>query len=171
MKKVGFSGQTFFIYLSIRIFLRKFYSINIVSPNKFLLANPILLTGISEEALRTSKGDISWSWYIVGEGENGQFITIDLSPGRLGRCYDSFWDCHAMPGYSQRIDNHLPKYYCDYLQIKEGIGIVSKLSLNLMAMLMTKANNRNFFTCIPVTVLFIQALLRRKHRAAYLDEI
>ena len=87
----------------VSLFRSSAYSINIVSPNKFLLANPVLFTGISEEDLHASKGDISWSWYIVGEGENGQYITIDLSPERLGRCYDSFWDCHAMPGYSQIV--------------------------------------------------------------------
>lgn len=79
------------------------YSLNIVSPSRFLLANPVFFTGVSREDLLSSKSDISWSWYIIGEGDRGQFITIDLSPERLGRCYDSFWDCHAMPGYSQIV--------------------------------------------------------------------
>lgn len=87
----------------VSLFCSSVYSMNIVSPDKFLLANPVLFTGISEADLRASKGDISWSWYIIGAGENGQFITIDLNPKRLGRCYDSFWDCHAMPGYSQIV--------------------------------------------------------------------
>jgi len=76
------------------------YSIKIVSANEFLLANNVLFSGINKNDLLASKEDISWAWYIVGEGENGQLITIDLAPERLGRCYDSFWDCHAMPGYS-----------------------------------------------------------------------
>ncbi len=87
----------------ISLFQASAYSMKIVPPNKFLLANPFFFKGISDEELQTSKNDISWSWYIVGEGENGQYITIDLAPGRLGRCYDSFWDCHAMPGYTQII--------------------------------------------------------------------
>ena len=87
----------------VSLFSSSAYSINIVSPNKFLLANPVIFTGVSEEDLYASKGDISWSWYLIGKGENGQFITIDLAKDRLGRCYDSFWDCHAMPGSSQII--------------------------------------------------------------------
>lgn len=87
----------------VSLFRSSAYSIEIVSPAKFLLANPNLFAGIGKEDLYASREDISWSWYIIGEGENGQFITIDLSPNRLGRCYDSFWDCHAMPGYSQII--------------------------------------------------------------------
>lgn len=87
----------------VALFRSSAYSMNIVSPDRFLLANPVLFTGVSEEDLHAIKGDISWSWYIVGSAENGQYITIDLFPERLGRCYDSFWDCHAMPGYSQII--------------------------------------------------------------------
>jgi len=96
--------QTFYqLCGGVSLFRSSAYSLNIVSPNKFLLANPVLLTGISEEDLHASKRDLSWSWYIVGEGGNGQWITIDLSSERAGWCYDSFWDCHAMPGYSPII--------------------------------------------------------------------
>jgi len=76
------------------------YTIKIVSPNDFALANPKIFESFSREELAESKEDISWSWYIVAEGENSQYITIDLDPTRLGRCYDSFWDSYAMAGSS-----------------------------------------------------------------------
>jgi hypothetical protein len=38
--------------------------------------------------------DVSWDWYIIGEGENTQYITINLNTERLGICYDSFWEAH-----------------------------------------------------------------------------
>jgi len=71
------------------------YSVSIVPPRKMVLANPIILNMWSEEELRADSGDdISWSWYIIAEGENSQYLTIDLSRERLGYCYDSFWDIH-----------------------------------------------------------------------------
>lgn len=79
------------------------YYMEILPPDRFVLANPVIFIGVGESELRASISDISWSWYIVGEGANRQFMTIDLSSERLGRCYDSFWDSHAMPGYSPII--------------------------------------------------------------------
>lgn len=50
----------------VSLFRSSAYSMNIVSPKEFLLANPVLFTGIREDDLRASKEDISWTWYIVG---------------------------------------------------------------------------------------------------------
>lgn len=88
---------------SISLFRSSAYSIEIYPPQRLILANPVIFIGVNENELRASKNDISWSWYIVAQGENNQFITIDFAPERLGRCYDSFWDTHAMPGSSQII--------------------------------------------------------------------
>lgn len=87
----------------VSLFPSSAYSIEIVPPNHLVLANPVIFIGIDKDELKTSINDISWSWHIVGEGANRQFLTIDLAVERLGRCYDSFWDCHAMPGYSPII--------------------------------------------------------------------
>ena len=45
-------------------------------------------------------------WYILAQDQpynayeaGVQTVTIDFDPDRLGRCYDSFWDRHASPGY------------------------------------------------------------------------
>jgi hypothetical protein len=77
------------------------FPVCIVPPQRLVLANPVIFVGASEEELEATKNDISWSWYIIGEGHSAQYITIDLSPQRLGRCYDSFWDRH--PGNSSII--------------------------------------------------------------------
>ena len=43
--------------------------------------------------------DITDTWHVVVDGGDGeQFISVDLHPDRLGRCYDSFEDVHGMPG-------------------------------------------------------------------------
>jgi hypothetical protein len=67
------------------------YSILIVPPQDFLLANPIIVGELCEE-------DISSDWYICATDRNGEYITIDLNPKRLGRCYDSFYDRHGVVG-------------------------------------------------------------------------
>src|SRR5262245_38057512 len=44
--------------------------------------------------------DITSSWYIVAHLPNdGNYITIDLSNNRFGRCYDSSLGRHGNPGY------------------------------------------------------------------------
>lgn len=78
------------------LFLNSDYPIYIVSPQEFVLANPIIAGELCPE-------DISSEWYIVANDKNGQYITIDLSPERLGRCYDSFWDRHGLVGDSPII--------------------------------------------------------------------
>lgn len=75
----------------------------IVPPAKLLPSNPVILLGMTEEDIAATKDDISWSWYILGEADNAQYITIDLSPERLGKCYDSFWELH--PGNSPIISH------------------------------------------------------------------
>ena len=80
------------------------YSIEIVPPSGVVLANAKFFIGLNEKDLAAIKDDISWSWYIIGDGgENLRYITIDLASERLGRCYDSFWDSYAMPGSSPII--------------------------------------------------------------------
>lgn len=67
------------------------YAIKIVSPQEFVLANPVI---IGERA----EYDISSNWYIIGDDINGDYITIDLDKSRLGLCYISFWDTHGVAG-------------------------------------------------------------------------
>jgi len=63
------------------------YVINIITPQDFVSANPVILGEHLED-------DISSSWYIVAVDGNGEFLTIDLADSRLGQCYDSFNELH-----------------------------------------------------------------------------
>lgn len=74
------------------------YPITIVPPNDFVLANPVIVGELCEE-------DISADWYIIGTGGSSEFITIDLSEGRLGKCYDSYVDRHGVVGENAIIAN------------------------------------------------------------------
>ncbi|MEI5906963.1 SMI1/KNR4 family protein [Bacillus spongiae] len=75
----------------IDLFITSEYSISISSPNKFELANPIIIGERGEY-------DISCEWYIIGSDKNNDYITVDLNSERFGRCYDSFWDRHGVVG-------------------------------------------------------------------------
>lgn len=66
------------------------YGMEVVGPAEFVRANPAI---VGEDDV----DDPSHDWFIVGQWEE-QYVTVDLAPSRLGRCYDSFWDRHASPG-------------------------------------------------------------------------
>lgn len=65
--------------------------VNIVPPDEFILANPVIVGERCEE-------DITADWYIVANDGNGDYLTVDLNKDRVGRCYDSFWDRHGVVG-------------------------------------------------------------------------
>lgn len=67
------------------------YATSIVPSQEFTAANPVIIGGQDES-------DISSSWYIVGSSGGTEYLTIDLSRERLGRCYDSFSDRHGVAG-------------------------------------------------------------------------
>jgi len=74
----------------------------------FVLANPVILgQKIFEEMAASNeyKNEISMNWYIVVSDGNGDYLTIDLDRKRLGRCYDSFHETHALIGDTPIIAN------------------------------------------------------------------
>lgn len=75
----------------VTLFGSQSYVANIVPPEEFKLANPIIVGELCEE-------DITSEWYTIVNDGNGDYLTIDLSSERLGRCYDSFWDRHGLVG-------------------------------------------------------------------------
>lgn len=75
----------------LRLFQSAGYPVFIVSPNKLILANPVIVGDVYED-------DISSDWYIIADDGNGDYFTIDLNSERLGRCYDSSHETHALPG-------------------------------------------------------------------------
>ena len=94
------------------LFERSPYSVRIVAPASFVLANPVILVGLTENQLDSTRQEISWSWYLIAEGDSGQYFSIDLAPERLGRCYYTFWDSHAMRGHSPIV----AKSYSNFLE-------------------------------------------------------
>ncbi|MDR2118626.1 MAG: SMI1/KNR4 family protein [Tannerellaceae bacterium] len=78
-------------YSEIILFSNNEYPIRIVGFIDFNKANPIIIGEDVED-------DITNNWFIIAIGNNSQYITIDLSKERLGRCYDSFWDRHGVAG-------------------------------------------------------------------------
>ncbi|MBN6074854.1 SMI1/KNR4 family protein [Aggregatibacter actinomycetemcomitans] len=42
--------------------------------------------------------DISSNWVSIAEDYNGDYLSLDLSPKKLGWCYDSFHETHGLVG-------------------------------------------------------------------------
>jgi antitoxin YokJ len=74
----------------IELFHTDNYGIRIVSASEFIRANPVIVGDDCAD-------DISYDWFIIARAHE-QYVTIDTNPQRLGRCYDSFWDRHGVPG-------------------------------------------------------------------------
>ena len=80
----------------IDLFMDSPFPMSMVRSEEFRVANNIMFEGMNLEDL---KDDITWSWYIVVDYKNGNYITIDLSEARNGLCYDSNWVLHGGNSY------------------------------------------------------------------------
>ncbi|WNS46925.1 SMI1/KNR4 family protein [Paenibacillus sp. MMS20-IR301] len=79
-----------------QLFVSKNYHCQIVPPDEFVLSNPVIIGEVVED-------DITSDWFIVAHDGNGDYLSIDLHPQRLGKCYDSFWDRHGVVGECQVV--------------------------------------------------------------------
>ena len=67
------------------------YAIRVVGPHDLSRTSP-------EVALTECPEDITDSWYIIAREVDEALISVDCHADRLGRCYDSFRDCHGIVG-------------------------------------------------------------------------
>jgi hypothetical protein len=67
------------------------YPISLLPPQQVEPANPVI---VGEQV----DDDISASWYLIAVSDQDEYVTIDLHPDRLGRCYDSFYEVHGVAG-------------------------------------------------------------------------
>ncbi len=81
----------------VSLFYHQSWGFRIVPPTQMVLANPVLLPGQKSDQYEEAV-DISCTWYLIADDFQGNYLTIDLSPKRLGRCYNSFFGYHASPG-------------------------------------------------------------------------
>ncbi len=73
------------------------YEARISTPASFVLSTPVVAR------VPWPQDDLSDSWYVLADCGGSQLVSVDLAPERLGRCYDSFWDRHAVAGSSTTI--------------------------------------------------------------------
>lgn len=59
--------------------------------SQLLRANPVI---VGEDCAE----DRSYQWFLIANDGSDEYLTIDLSTERSGRCYDSFFDRHGIPG-------------------------------------------------------------------------
>lgn len=65
--------------------------IRVLGPAELLPSNPLI---VGEQV----SDDITASWYLIAVTDNGDYLSIDLDPERLGRCYDSHHEIHGLAG-------------------------------------------------------------------------
>lgn len=65
--------------------------LRILPPDRVVLANPVIVG-------QRCEGDRTASWYVVADDLQSNYVTIDMFPTRLGRCYDSHFDRHGVAG-------------------------------------------------------------------------
>jgi hypothetical protein len=63
----------------------------ILSKNEILQSNQMIIGEPCDD-------DISSSWYLIGKTDNNDYLSIDLSFERNGRCYDSSYEIHGVAG-------------------------------------------------------------------------
>jgi len=94
-------------HLSLPLDVQSFYSLaggavllqnslspyEIPEPQNFVPSNEIIFPEGYDWDL--PENDRSYDWYVAANSGPEQYISIDLNPDRLGRCYDSFWQLHA----------------------------------------------------------------------------
>jgi hypothetical protein len=75
-------------------------SFKILPAGEVLQANMLIVGEPCED-------DISFSWYAVCKTDNGDFISIDTSKERCGRCYDSNSEIHG----GWKLSDHRAKFF------------------------------------------------------------
>jgi antitoxin YokJ len=84
----------------VALFLEADYLVTISAPHELVLSNPAIRRN---RAIDIGEVDISDSWHVIGRSGEEEYFSIDLAPDRLGRCYDSLPEIHAVAGSSAII--------------------------------------------------------------------
>jgi len=97
------------------LFQHKDYHALIVPPDRVVPANPVI---VGQEYA----DDITASWHIIADDGNGDYLTIDLLPERLGRCYDSFSETHGLVGDCPIIARSFSDFFTNCSKMLAPIG-------------------------------------------------
>lgn len=81
----------------VELFRSAEYPYQVLPPNRFLPANQVLVPDQWTDPQWSE--DITSDWYLLASDPERQYLTIDLNPRRLGRCYDSFFGRHGVKGF------------------------------------------------------------------------
>ncbi|WP_034341913.1 SMI1/KNR4 family protein [Deinococcus misasensis] len=80
----------------VRLFFRQERYLTLLEPTDLVQAN-LKITGKDYEY------DISSYWYVFAQDADGEYLSIDLHPERLGHIYDTNHVNHALEGYTPII--------------------------------------------------------------------
>jgi len=80
----------------IDLFPDREYSTFVLPPTEVVPANPVIVG-------QRVEGDRSEDWYLIAQDGNGDYLTLDCSAERAGRCYDSIHETHGLVGQTPVI--------------------------------------------------------------------
>jgi hypothetical protein len=90
------------------------------TPDEVRIHGPDTFLGANEEVIGCAyPDDISHTWYMLARS-GLERASIDCSPVRAGRCYDSFWDCHGVAGSCSIIAWSFAEFLELQLAVKEA---------------------------------------------------
>ncbi len=101
------------------LYVDHFRAFHILKPTDFTLTNPVIVGDLCDY-------DISCNWYLIGIDDNGDYISIDLAPERLGRCYNSAWDHHGVQGSCDIIANSFTELLQNLIKFKGNYWYTAK---------------------------------------------
>ncbi|GGJ24590.1 SMI1/KNR4 family protein [Deinococcus roseus] len=98
-----------------RLFYKEERYLTLLEPTELISANKRIVG-------KDHDYDISSYWYVFAQDADGEYLSIDLHPKRLGRIYDTNHVNHALEGYTpiialsfseflERSLNYRPNYY------------------------------------------------------------
>ncbi len=90
------------------------------TPDEVRIHGADAFLGANEEVVGAAyPDDISHTWYMLARS-GLERASIDCSPVRAGRCYDSFWDCHGVAGSCSIIARSFAEFLELQLAVKEA---------------------------------------------------
>lgn len=95
------------------LFLSEDYGITIQPPSQLIPSNIAI---IGEQY----PDDITSTWFTVGVTSDSDYVSIDLSSDRNGRCYDSFHETHGLVGSNPIIAESFTQLLEQLLQARGG---------------------------------------------------
>ncbi len=102
----------------VSLFPDKPYGIEIVEKSKLISTNEFLYPK-NDVIWEELENDVTNDWFLIAKSDElSQYISVDLTKDKFGKCYDSFYDTHGEEGMSQIIAKNFTDLLTNLYKIK-----------------------------------------------------